>query len=93
MYKKQRAAATGRTLTKPAGEQIRDLNAIRERYKKKRLRCLVQAKGSGLAVKRSRDLERRIDGFYAVCEKILLRTLIFGCFVLELGRFARWLLR
>jgi len=29
------AAATGRTLTKPAGEQIRDLNAIRERYKKK----------------------------------------------------------
>ena len=46
-----------------------------------------------LAVKRNRDLERRIDGFYALCEKILLRTLIFGSFVLELGRFARWLLR
>jgi hypothetical protein len=45
------------------------------------------------AVKRSRDLERRIDGFYSVCEKILLRTLIFGCFVLELSRFAKWLLR
>jgi len=40
-----------------------------------------------------RDLERRIDGFYSVCEKILLRTLIFGCFVFELGRFAKWLLR
>jgi len=38
-----------------------------------------------------RDLERRIDGFYAVCEKILLRTLIFVCFVYELARFARWL--
>jgi hypothetical protein len=46
-----------------------------------------------MARKDSRNLERRIDGFYAVCEKILLRTLIFGCFVLELGRFARWLCR
>jgi len=40
-----------------------------------------------------RELERRIDGFYSICEKILLRTLIFGCFVFELGRFAKWLLR
>jgi len=39
------------------------------------------------------DLERSIDGFYSICEKILLRALIFGCFVYELGRFARWLLR
>jgi len=39
------------------------------------------------------DLERRIDGFYSVCEKIPLRTLIFGCFVYELGKFAKWLLR
>jgi len=46
-----------------------------------------------MAWKNHRDLERRVDGFYAVCEKILLRTLIFGCFVFELGRFARWLLR
>lgn len=46
-----------------------------------------------MAVNRIRDLEHRIDGFYAVCEKILLRTLIFGCFILELIRFARWLLR
>ena len=25
-----------------------------------------------MAVKRNRDLEHRIDGFYALCEKILL---------------------
>ena len=46
-----------------------------------------------VAAKGMRNLERRIDGLYSVCEKILLRTLIFGCFVYELGRFARWLLR
>jgi hypothetical protein len=40
-----------------------------------------------------RDLERRMDEFYGLCEKILLRTLIFGCFVYEVARFARWLLR
>ena len=43
--------------------------------------------------KSNRDLERRVDSFYSVCEKILLRTLIFGCFLLELGRFAKWLCR
>lgn len=42
--------------------------------------------------KRTDDLARRIDGFYSVCEKILLRTLIFACFVYEVGRFAKWLL-
>lgn len=46
-----------------------------------------------MAVKSIRDLEHRIDGFYSVCEKILLRTLIFGCFLYELGRFASWLVR
>jgi len=46
-----------------------------------------------MAGKGNRDLEHRIDGFYALCEKILLRTLIFGCFVFELGRFTRWLWR
>ena len=46
-----------------------------------------------MAERSKRDLERRIDGFYSVCEKILLRTLIFGCFVYELGKFARWLLK
>jgi hypothetical protein len=46
-----------------------------------------------MAGRRKRELEHSIDGFYSVCEKILLRTLIFGCFVYEIGRFARWLLR
>jgi hypothetical protein len=46
-----------------------------------------------MAGKRNRDLERRIDGFYSVCEKIMLRTLIFCCFIYELGRFAKWLFR
>lgn len=46
-----------------------------------------------MTAKGNRNLERRVDGFYAVCEKILLRTLIFCCFVYELGRFAKWLLR
>ena len=44
-----------------------------------------------MAAKSNCDLELRIDGFYAVCEKILLRTLIFGCFVYELARFVKWL--
>ena len=38
-------------------------------------------------------LERRVDAFCTVCEKIALRTLLFGCFMLELGRFLVWLLR
>jgi hypothetical protein len=46
-----------------------------------------------MAERGKRDLERRIDEFYSVCEKILLRTLIFGCFVYEIGRFATWLLK
>jgi hypothetical protein len=46
-----------------------------------------------MAEKGKLDLERRIDGFYSICEKIMLRTVIFGCFVYEIGRFARWLLR
>jgi hypothetical protein len=49
--------------------------------------------GVTMAEKGNRDLERRVDGFYSVCEKILLRTLIFACFLLELGRFAKWLWR
>jgi hypothetical protein len=46
-----------------------------------------------MAGKANRGLARRIDDFYSTCEKILLRTLIFCCFVYELGRFAKWLLR
>jgi hypothetical protein len=40
-----------------------------------------------------RDLERRVDGFFELCEKLLLRTVIFACFVYELSRFVRWLWR
>jgi hypothetical protein len=43
--------------------------------------------------KGKRDLEHRIDSFYAICEKIMLRTLLFACFLYELGRFAVWLWR
>ena len=38
-------------------------------------------------------LERRIDQFFMLSEKIILRTLIFACFVLEIYRFVSWLLR
>jgi hypothetical protein len=46
-----------------------------------------------MARKSNHDFADRIDGLFALCEKVLLRTLIFGVFVYELGRFARWLLR
>jgi hypothetical protein len=36
---------------------------------------------------------RRVDEFYALCEKITLRTLLFGCFLAEVGRFVVWLVR
>jgi hypothetical protein len=39
------------------------------------------------------QVERRIDQFYSACEKITLRTLVFGCFLAEIGRFVAWLLR
>jgi len=39
------------------------------------------------------SLERRIDQFFLLSEKIILRTLIFACFVLEIYRFVGWLLR
>jgi hypothetical protein len=48
---------------------------------------------SSVGINANENLERRIDGFYAVCEKVLLRTLTFACFVYELGRFAIWLWR
>ena len=39
------------------------------------------------------QLDRRVDTFYALCEKITLRTIIFGCFMVEVGRFVIWLVR
>lgn len=44
-----------------------------------------------MAGKGNRELENRVDRLYSVCEKILLRTVIFACFVYEVGRFAKWL--
>jgi len=41
---------------------------------------------------RKQDLERGIDNFFTVCERIMLRTLLFGCFTFEVCRFVRWML-
>jgi len=38
-------------------------------------------------------LEKRVNDSYAACERIALRTLLFGCFVVELVRFVVWLFR
>jgi hypothetical protein len=38
-------------------------------------------------------LERRVDEFCSICEKILLRALLFGCFIYEAGRFAMRMLK
>jgi len=42
---------------------------------------------------RFEQIGRRVDQFYALCEKITLRTLLFGCFIAELGKFVVWLFR
>lgn len=39
------------------------------------------------------DFERRVDGFFTRWEWMLLRALVFMCFVLEVARFVWWLLR
>jgi hypothetical protein len=38
-----------------------------------------------------RNLEQNVYGFFTACERLMLRTLIFSCFVYEVSRFARWL--
>ena len=43
--------------------------------------------------KKMRELERQIDCVFGLCEKLLLRTLLIGCLVIEVGKFAKWLLR
>lgn len=45
-----------------------------------------------MTAKNKREIERCVDDFLSLCEKLLLRTAIFGCIVYELSRFARWLL-
>jgi len=37
------------------------------------------------------ELERRINRFYGVCEKIVVRSIVFACFVYEVGKFVSWL--
>lgn len=44
-----------------------------------------------MAGKFTRNVERNLDGFFTVCERITLRTLMFSCFLYEVSRFARWL--
>jgi hypothetical protein len=38
------------------------------------------------------EFMQRIERFYAFSEKLFLRTVIFGCFVYEVGKFVKWLL-
>jgi hypothetical protein len=38
-------------------------------------------------------IERQVDAFCALCEKVTLRMLLFGCFVAEVGRFVLWFIR
>jgi hypothetical protein len=40
---------------------------------------------------KKQNLERGVDNFCAVCERVMLRTLLFGCFTFEVCRFVRWL--
>jgi hypothetical protein len=40
---------------------------------------------------RRQDLERGVENLCAVCERIMLRTLLLGCFTFEVCRFVRWL--
>jgi hypothetical protein len=40
-----------------------------------------------------KKLERRVDRLLCVWEKILLRVLLFACFIHEVSKFAGWLMR
>jgi hypothetical protein len=41
----------------------------------------------------NRNFERRVDGFFARMEWLLLRTVVFGVFAYELGKFVWWVSR
>lgn len=51
--------------------------------------------GVGLVANKTKleRIERHVDVFCLLCERIALRTLLFACFFLELGRFVAWLFR
>lgn len=38
-------------------------------------------------------LEKKVDEFCSFCEKVVLRALLFGCFIYEAGRFVAAMLR
>jgi hypothetical protein len=38
-------------------------------------------------------LEKRVDEFCSFCEKVALRSLLFGCFIYEAGKFVAGMLR
>ena len=43
--------------------------------------------------KKHERIETRVDQFFTTCERILLRVLLFGCFLAELRRFIIWAVR
>jgi hypothetical protein len=43
--------------------------------------------------KQKREVERRIDDYFYLSEKILVRALLFACFVYETSRFIWAMLR
>jgi hypothetical protein len=40
-----------------------------------------------MTAKQKREVERRIDGYFYLSEKILVRALLLGCFIYEASRF------
>jgi hypothetical protein len=38
-------------------------------------------------------LEKKVDDFCSLCEKVALRALLFGCFIYEAGKFVAAMLR
>ena len=43
--------------------------------------------------KAKREFERRIDDYFHLCEKLLIRMLLFACFVYEMGKFIWFMIR
>jgi hypothetical protein len=43
--------------------------------------------------KQKREVERRIDDYFYLSERILLRALLFACFIYEASRFIGAMLR
>lgn len=43
--------------------------------------------------KKNERIETRVDKFFTSCERILMRVLLFGCFLAELRRFLVWMVR